>query len=345
MSVDYTNIHHIWKLKDWVNTNNLSWFQLLKNKNAMRFIEENYGKINISNDNLRFYLSQNPSSIYLLEKNKKLIDWDIITSNWSANYFLNKQFIPTLDGNIKYNVLLLNDPSKLLFIENAHLNDWVSLKIDWSPLSKDTKESSIRFLENNPNKIDWKNLSSNPAAIHLLEANINKINWKELSTNPAAVYLLEQNPNKINWENLSKNNSPIAIHILEQNIDKICWRWLSENSSAIYLLEKYQNQIDWKHLSLNPSAFHLLKNNPDKIDWKNLSKNKGLCQFDSNFLKENQDKIYWEYLSNNPDIFEVDIDFFHKRINIIRKELMEKTWHPSRFREWCLSVDELNELT
>jgi hypothetical protein len=80
-------------------------------------------------------------------------------------------------------------------------------------------------------KLYWKSLSVNPAAIHLLEQNPDKINWEWLSANPAAIHLiskaLEQNPDKIDWDWLSKN--PAAIHLLEQNQDKIYWPWLSQN--------------------------------------------------------------------------------------------------------------------
>jgi hypothetical protein len=47
----------------------------------------------------------------------------------------------------------------------------------------------------------------NPNAIHLLEENPDKINWDELSRNPNAIHLLEQNPNKINWYVVSNNPS------------------------------------------------------------------------------------------------------------------------------------------
>ena len=53
-------------------------------------------------------------------------------------------------------------------------------------------------------------------------------------------------------------------------------------------------------------------------------------------LEKNQDKIDWGHFSSNPAIFELDYDFFVKRMDIIREELMEKTWHPSRFQKWCL---------
>jgi hypothetical protein len=39
-------------------------------------------------------------------------------------------------------------------------------------------------LENNFDKINWFNLSSNPNAIHLLEANQDSIHWEQLSINP-----------------------------------------------------------------------------------------------------------------------------------------------------------------
>jgi len=43
----------------------------------------------------------------------------------------------------------------------------------------------MHLLEANPDKIDWEELSGNPAAIHLLKDNLDKINWDMLSTNPA----------------------------------------------------------------------------------------------------------------------------------------------------------------
>jgi ADP-dependent phosphofructokinase/glucokinase len=64
-------------------------------------------------------------------------------------------------------------------------------------------------LEQNPDKISWRNLSVNPKAIHILEQNLDKIDWVYLSGNPEAIHLiskaLEQNPDKINWFNLSMN--------------------------------------------------------------------------------------------------------------------------------------------
>lgn len=40
-------------------------------------------------------------------------------------------------------------------------------------------------MEQNPDKINWNYLSTNPSAMHLLEQNLNKIDWEYLSANPA----------------------------------------------------------------------------------------------------------------------------------------------------------------
>ena len=63
-----------------------------------------------------------------------------------------------------------------------------------------------------------------------------KLDWDELSSNPAAIHLLEKYPEKIDWFWLSRN--PAAIHLLEKYPEKLDWGWLSTNPAAIHLLEK-----------------------------------------------------------------------------------------------------------
>ncbi len=101
---------------------------------------------------------------------------------------------------------------------------------------------------------------------------------------------------------------------------KLCWYGLSLNPNAMYLLETNSEKIKWNSFCKNPSGIHIVIQNFEKINWK------------------------WFYLSKNPAIFELDYDFFHQRMNLIRKELIEKTWHPNRIQLWCLSIDELNDL-
>jgi hypothetical protein len=100
-------------------------------------------------------------------------------------------------------------------------------------------------------------------------------------------------------------------------LEKLDWGGLSRNPSpgAIELLEKNFEKIHWSFLSVNPAAIHLLEKNPEKIHWYSIS--------------------------TNQSIFEEDYQTLCKeRTEVLREELMEKTWHPERFRSWCLEHDD-----
>jgi len=71
-------------------------------------------------------------------------------------------------------------------------------------------------LKQNPDKIDWFYLSSNPNAIELIKENLDKINWHLLSQNYNAIEILKENPEKINWHYLSSNPA-----IFELDYDKM----------------------------------------------------------------------------------------------------------------------------
>jgi len=78
--------------------------------------------------------------------------------------------------------------------------------------------------------------------------------------------------------------------------------------------------------SVNKNAVHLLEENLDKIDWCLLSFNQNAIHI----LRDNLEKIDWMCFSTNPSIFEIDYESIQKRMDIIREELMIKTWRPDR---------------
>jgi len=181
----------------------------------------------------------------------------------------------------------------------------------------------------------WYTVSLNPRAIYLIDKyNIKnhkfkiKINFKYLSSN-----IIVKNKDFDYWLNLSNNT--VEYNNIENNLDNINWRAFSGNKDirAISILEQNQDKINWAIL------IHLLEQNQDKIDWENLSQN-SLAIY---LLEQNQDKIHWHQLSKNPSIFELDYDFFHQRMNIIRQELFMKAWHPDRFYDWCLAIQDKYE--
>ncbi len=72
------------------------------------------------------------------------------------------------------------------------------------------------------------------------------------------------------------------------------------------------------------------------------------CSEMYNSLKK-KEYYYYPHKYNDTSKF-LKINFINykelkiKLFKTYEKELMEKTWHPSRFQNWCLSIDELNDL-
>ena len=73
MTLENTFIEY--KLRDWINIDNIKWVLLAENPNAVRLLENNPQKI------IWYCLSSNPNAIHLLEKNPEKIKWRIFSTN------------------------------------------------------------------------------------------------------------------------------------------------------------------------------------------------------------------------------------------------------------------------
>ena len=145
-----------------------------------------------------YYICKNPECINLIIENPKNYEyeWKAISGNSKAVPFLLQHF-----DNIDWDRLSSNQSKEaiellLQYPENIHLAafstnpfaaDYLRLhfeKIDFWGLS--WNYNAVDILEKNLHKdICWVGLSQNKNAIHLLEQNQHKINWAQLSTNPA----------------------------------------------------------------------------------------------------------------------------------------------------------------
>ena len=74
----------MYKLKDWINIENINWECLSMNPNAIHLLEKNLDKI------FWKYLSGNPNAIHLLEKNPNKINWYWLALNPNAIHLLEK---------------------------------------------------------------------------------------------------------------------------------------------------------------------------------------------------------------------------------------------------------------
>jgi hypothetical protein len=190
---------------------------------AMKLIDDNLFSKNTvyntksiySRDWNRFWqkLSKNSKAVKILKANREKIDWCELSGNQS-------------DEAIK----LLEEE----MITNPDI-------VNWNILSGNPNQRAFAILEANPKNITYRRLSnnSNPKAIELLKKRMevqndrlsanDKIDWAELSKNPAAIELIKT---RIIYEDNLPHNTYMRLELRE----KINWSVLSTNPSIFELV-------------------------------------------------------------------------------------------------------------
>jgi hypothetical protein len=148
-------------------------------------------------------------------------------------------------------------------------------RLYWGALSRNPIIFTEDILLTNRNRIWWKQMNANPAAVEFLKSNSDEIYWDMLPCNPNAIELIKDQIMKeskgaykeFNWYMLSSNPNHEALNILKTNPDKIYWNTLLSNPSAIELIKEkidsdgYESHIHWENLSENPAIFKDNKSN------------------------------------------------------------------------------------
>jgi len=78
----FNDMFEIYKLRDWINIDQINWHSLSYNPNAIHLLEQNMDKINW------YSLSRNPNAIHLLEQNMDKICWNNLSYNSNAIHLL-----------------------------------------------------------------------------------------------------------------------------------------------------------------------------------------------------------------------------------------------------------------
>lgn len=369
--IDYTP----YKLRDWIDEDNLDLYGLKSNPRALNYIIDKYGIKSLRTKEVHmglFYM--NPNSMLILEKEEKDL-W------YRQTYWVHLSQNP-----VAYDLLM--DRIDLESTTARRLS--YTQRIDWSYIpvnpcmlpmlesQKYKRKYKFKYDENrigyNPNPLCMnliKKLEFNTDLLYYVCANnsydttdyikthldkMTKKCWNALSENKYAIKILEENMDKINWKRLSFNQN--ASRIIEQNMDKIYWENLSCNPGAIHILEKNIDKINWHTIlaNPNPNIEKIIEENLDNVMntnntpmnqedyekrmWYYLSQHPNLM----NMLERNQDKIDYKCLSMNESIFEIDYEALDSRISIFKEELIGYAWNPERFQDWCLTDDERNDI-
>ena len=179
------------ELLNWVKKDNLSWFYLSKNSNAIEMLYENIDLINwfmfsqnenplaieliektINNIQSFYHLSSNPIAFEYLKTHPEFIDWSGMIHNPTPEAF---EYVISNNTNIKWYEFLEN-PCAIDIIMNELENEYInSFEYDKfiHRLSFNPHPIALEYLQNHPNKINWWGLSQNPTAItYLLEIKI-----------------------------------------------------------------------------------------------------------------------------------------------------------------------------
>jgi len=202
-----------------INPEHINFENLATNETqeAMKLIEDNlFSKNTVYTINWnRFWqkLSKNSKAVKILKANREKIDWCELSGNQSD------EAIKLLEEK------MITDPDI----------------VNWNILSGNPNQRAFAILEANPKNINYRRLSgnSNPKAIELLKKRMevendrlsanDKIDWAELSKNPAAIEL-------INTRIIYEDNLPHNTYMRLELREKINWSALSTNPSIFELV-------------------------------------------------------------------------------------------------------------
>lgn len=279
-----------------------------------------------------------------------------------------KRYITHFSDNDWYEIIKNSNAIEIIEDKLNNMDQNSAIFLDYlEELVHNKSPEVIPIIKNHLDKISDKAMSflfANPNALDIIQDNLDKLKIHylfnhNLCANPKAMHLI--NHNFIDWCGIARNTNLEAIKLIEDNFSKITehlnnyelriyniyslyirdfWKCLCTNPNAIHILEKNTHRFgyeEWININANPNGVSILEKHPDKINWEVLSLNPNAIPI----LEKNKDKIYWYKLLQNPSIFKIN----YKRLtesmrSTIAEELMAVTWHPNRFKDWCLDNEE-----
>lgn len=176
------------------------------------------------------------------------------------------------------------------------------------------------------------------------------------------------------WTKMSKKEG-LSSDFIHRNIDKD-WNWRSVCEHAALTLdfmEQHPRIYYWGELSCNPHVSRqLFLAYPQRVNWSIASSNP-VCS--TRFILQHEYDYPWHWgyygVMDNPtlsiicvndiihrghyipsmvftpdktDLFDLSMYRTMDRTRILKRELIERCWHTGRVMDWCMSMDELNEL-
>jgi hypothetical protein len=205
----------------------IDWCSLSKNRYAIHLLEQNLDKVDWKN------LSANPSAIQLLEQHLDKVHWPYLSLNPAAitlleqnqdkihwrNLSLNPGAVSLLEKNIDridlYNLAL--NPGAIDLLSRIMIYPSCRAILHNLCANKGAGRLLKLYAAQNPESMDWEELSRNPGAIEVLVQHQSHIDWYAFCENPAAVNYLK-NSKDVDWEALCEN--PAAGKLIHRRLTK-----------------------------------------------------------------------------------------------------------------------------
>lgn len=336
------------------------WPNIYKYSAISLSIFEKFIYNNINND-ICYWLSDNiDMDLNIIEKYPDLNwDWDKILYNSKITIdFIIKFFDKYRNSSQLYKKIKYGTKSEY-FIDDDVIKSYSDLEWNWQALSYGN--ISIETIASLKDKNwDWIVLTSRQNELDIFETFSDlPWSWDCINTN----ILTWEFVNKFHMKNFNLDilieNQLITEEFILKHPDKpYNWFLFGPNElRSITVIRKFKDKgLNWKNLSSSISFTldDILSNSDLPWDWLGISNNP---QLPIEFVIEHPE-LNWDYasLSNNNGSFdnhgsnnqyisysEDNMLNAEKNLIIFKEELIQKTWHPSRVLNWCMSLDELDD--
>jgi hypothetical protein len=269
---------------------------------------------------------------FLITHIDKKIDWYYLTDNRSCRKYNPIMFDEALlehpDLPWKWAILSINTDISFETIRQLKDKEW-----NWMYLSSSQENTDI--IDKYPElPWDW----------YLIDVSI-------LDTEFIRKYHMKD------WDWSVLINNQLITHDFILEFPDIDYDWHAFGPNELWDIQTIKmfkdKNLNWTDLSMSCGISEKdIKDNIDlPWDWDSLSLNNNITH---KFIQKYKDKP-WNFAliclnrfrhgsypcSTAVEYSEINMFYACEKLQIYKEELIQKTWHPSRLMDWCLSIDEL----
>ena len=178
----------------------------------------------------------------------------------------------------------------------------------------------------------------------LISSYPNDVCWVQLCQCEWALPICAENLNKIYWEILACYEWAydfVRSHLdINDECNECSWMSLSSSKWAFDLLIERPDRIHWDCAIYNPKAKQLFSRHIDKVDWDFIDE---IPDWLLDIIGENLGFIDWNKINMKGIQLTYPYDKQKKRIQDVRRELIEYLYYPDRVRAWIEDGNDIED--